>query len=78
MGARSMTAGRYEEIRRRLTEGRGVREIACALNRSRDTVRELRDGERQPSDSPRHLQTHCECCSWIGLPSFTNWVWGIQ
>jgi hypothetical protein len=28
MGLRSMTVGRYEEIRRRLAEGRGVREIA--------------------------------------------------
>ncbi len=31
MGARSMTVGRYEEIRRRLAEGRGVREIARAF-----------------------------------------------
>jgi hypothetical protein len=27
-----MTVGRYEEIRRRLAEGRGLREIARALN----------------------------------------------
>jgi DNA-binding NarL/FixJ family response regulator len=40
MGARSMTVGRYEEIRRRLAEGRGLREIARALSCSRDTVRE--------------------------------------
>jgi DNA-binding NarL/FixJ family response regulator len=39
MGTRSMTVGRYEEIRRRVTDGRGVREIARALNCSRDTVR---------------------------------------
>ena len=50
MGARSMTVVRYEEIRRRLAEGRGVREIARALNCSRDTVREVRDGERQSPD----------------------------
>jgi len=53
MGARSMTVGRYEEIRRRLAEGRGVREIARALNCSRDTVREVRDGERQSPDVPK-------------------------
>jgi hypothetical protein len=53
MGARSMTVGRYEEIRRRLAEGRGVREIARALNCSRDTVREVRDGERQSPDAPK-------------------------
>jgi transposase len=53
MGSRSMTVGRYEEIRRRLAEGRGLREIARALNCSRDTVREVRDGARQSPDAPR-------------------------
>jgi transposase len=51
MGSRSMTEGRYEEIRRRLAEGRGMREIARALNCSRDTVREVRDGSRHSPDS---------------------------
>ena len=41
MGLRSMTVGRYEEIRRRLAEGRGVREIARALGCARATVREV-------------------------------------
>ena len=50
MGARSMTVGRYEEIRRRLAEGRGVREIARALGCGRDTVREVRDGLRSSPD----------------------------
>jgi transposase len=53
MGSRSMTVGRYEEIRRRLAEGRGLREIARALNCSRDTVREVRDGARASPDAPR-------------------------
>jgi transposase len=53
MGVRSMTVGRYEEIRRRLAEGRGLREIARALNCSRGTVREVRDGARQSPDSPK-------------------------
>jgi hypothetical protein len=53
MGSRSMTVGRYEEIRRRLAEGRGLREIARALNSSRDTVREVRDGARASPDAPR-------------------------
>jgi len=44
MGVRSMTVRRFEEIRRRLGEGRGLREIARALGCSRDTVREVRDG----------------------------------
>ena len=44
MGIRSMTVRRFEEIRRRLSEGRGLREIARALGCSRDTVREVRDG----------------------------------
>jgi hypothetical protein len=51
MGSRSMTVGRYEEIQRRLAEGRGMREIARALNCSRDTVREVRDGSRHSPDS---------------------------
>lgn len=43
---------RYEEIQRRLAEGRGLREIARALGCSRTTVREVRDGLR---GSPAHL-----------------------
>ena len=50
MGSRSMTVRRYEEIRRRLTEGRSLREIASALGCSRRTVREVRDGERGSPD----------------------------
>ena len=46
MGLRSMTVERYEEIRRRLADGRGVREIARALGCARATVREVRDGSR--------------------------------
>ena len=53
MGIRSMTVGRYEEIRRRLAEGRGVREIARALGCARATVREVRDGARASPDAPR-------------------------
>jgi DNA-binding NarL/FixJ family response regulator len=52
MGSRSLTVGRYEEIRRRLAEGRGVREIARALSCARDTVREVRDGLRHSPDAP--------------------------
>ena len=50
MGLRSMTVGRYEEIRRRLADGRGVREIARALGCARATVREVRDGSRGSPD----------------------------
>ena len=53
MGLRRMTVGRYEEIRRRLAEGRGVREIARALGCARATVREVRDGARVSPDTPR-------------------------
>jgi hypothetical protein len=53
MGLRSMTVGRYEEIRRRLADGRGVREIARALGCARETVREVRDGARVSPDAPR-------------------------
>ncbi|HEY0746119.1 MAG TPA: IS21 family transposase [Steroidobacteraceae bacterium] len=53
MGVRSMTVRRFEEIRRRLSEGRGLREIARALGVSRDTVREVRDGLRNPPGAPK-------------------------
>jgi transcriptional regulator with XRE-family HTH domain len=48
-----MTVQRYEEIRRRLTEGRSLREIARALGCSRRTVREVRHGERSSPDAAR-------------------------
>jgi DNA-binding CsgD family transcriptional regulator len=38
MALRSMTVHRYEEIRRRLAEGRSLREIARALGCSRRTL----------------------------------------
>jgi hypothetical protein len=53
MGIRSLTVGRYEEIRRRLADGRGVREIARALGCARATVREVRDGARVSPDAPK-------------------------
>ena len=53
MALRSMTVHRYEEIRRRLAEGRGLREIARALGCSRDTVREVRDGARLSPAAPK-------------------------
>jgi len=55
MALRSMTVHRYEEIRRRLAQGRGLREIARALGCSRRTVREVRDGERLSPDAPKAL-----------------------
>jgi transposase len=55
MALRSMTVQRYEEIRRRLAEGRGLREIARALGCSRRTVREVRDGERRSPDAPKSI-----------------------
>src|ERR1700683_4007008 len=55
MALRSMTVQRYEEIRRRLAEGRSLREIARALGCSRRTVREVRDGERSSPDTPKSM-----------------------
>jgi transposase len=46
MGTRSVTVDRFNEIERRLRDGRGLREIARALKCSRKTVREVRDGLR--------------------------------
>ena len=46
MARRELTVQRHEEIKRRLADGRGVREIASALSCSRRLVREIRDGVR--------------------------------
>ena len=53
MGVRSMTVRRVEEIQRRLSEGRGLREIARALGVSRGTVRDVRDGVRYSPAAPK-------------------------
>ena len=53
MGVRSMTVRRFEEIQRRLSEGRGLREIARALGVSRGTVRDVRDGLRHSPAAPK-------------------------
>jgi hypothetical protein len=50
-----MTVRRFDEIQRRLSEGRGLREIARALGCSRDIVREVRDGLRVSPDAPKTL-----------------------
>ena len=46
MARRNLTVDRHEEIKRRLAEGRGLREIASALGCSRRLVRAIRDGVR--------------------------------
>jgi hypothetical protein len=56
MGIRSMTVRRFEELQRRLSEGRGLREIARAPGCSRDIVREVRDGVRMSLDAPKTLR----------------------
>jgi Homeodomain-like domain len=51
MARRTLTVDRHEEIKRRLADGRSVREIAAALNCSRRLVRQIRDGERQTHET---------------------------
>jgi transposase len=46
MARRKLTVDRHEEIKRRLADGRSLREIAGALGCSRRLVRQIRDGER--------------------------------
>jgi transposase len=46
MARRKLTVHRHEEIKRRLADGRSLREIATALGCSRRLVRQIRDGER--------------------------------
>jgi hypothetical protein len=56
---------RYEEIQRRLAEGRGMRQTGRALGCSRTTVREIRDGLR---GSTLHLTVRADppCCNLTG------------
>ena len=51
MARRTLTVDRHEEIKRRLADGRSVREIAAALSCSRRLVRQIRDGERQTHET---------------------------
>jgi hypothetical protein len=51
MARRELTVQRHEEIKRRLAEGRSVREIAAALSCSRRLVREIRDGVRSTHET---------------------------
>ena len=46
MARRVLTVDRHEEIKRRLADGRSLREIATALGCSRRLVRQIRDGDR--------------------------------
>jgi Homeodomain-like domain len=46
MARRKLTVDRHEEIKRRLADGRSLREIATALGCSRRLVRQIRDGDR--------------------------------
>jgi hypothetical protein len=58
MARRKLTVDRHEEIKRRLADGRSLREIATALGCSRRLVRQIRDGERlthQTAASPDPL-----------------------
>lgn len=55
MAGRELTVVRVEEIRRRLGEGRRVREIARALKCSRTTVRAVRDGFLRAPGTPKAM-----------------------
>jgi len=72
MTRRVLTVDRHEEIKRRLADGRSLREIATALGCSRRLVRQIRDGERVTSPQP-WPSLGVGCGSWLGgrseLPS---------
>ena len=53
MAGRSLTMVRFEEIRRLISVGRGVREIAQSLRCSRKTVRAVRDGTIAVPSAPK-------------------------
>jgi transposase len=53
MARRKLTVDRYAEIKRRLAEGRGVREISRALGCSRRLVREIQRGLKESPEAPK-------------------------
>ncbi|MDP2323711.1 MAG: IS21 family transposase [Gammaproteobacteria bacterium] len=53
MARRKLTVDRYQDIERRLVEGRSVREIASALGCSRRTIRLIRDGQKASPEAPK-------------------------
>jgi hypothetical protein len=53
MARRKLTVDRYAEIKRRLAEDRGVREISRALGCSRRLVREIQRGLKESPEAPR-------------------------
>jgi hypothetical protein len=55
MAERKLTVVRFEEIQRRLAEGRGLREIARSLKCSRKTVRAVRDGALASPSKPKAI-----------------------
>jgi Helix-turn-helix domain len=63
MARRKFTVDRYQEIERRLAEGRSLREIAHALGCSRRTVRLVRDGQK---GSPEVLRRRASDPLWMG------------
>ncbi len=54
MARRKLTVDRHEEIKRRLADGRSLREIATALGYSRRLVRQIRDGARLTHETGCH------------------------
>ena len=63
MARRKFTVDRYQEIERRLAEGRSLREIAQALGCSRRTVRQVRDGKK---GSPEAVARRAADPLWMG------------
>jgi transposase len=63
MARRKFTVDRYQEIERRLAEGRSLREIAQALGCSRRTVRQVRDGQK---GSPEVVARRAADPLWMG------------
>jgi hypothetical protein len=71
---RKLTVDRHEEIKRRLADGRSLREIAAALGCSRRLVRQIRDGERlthETAASPDPLWM--SQLEWLGHPMKFIW-----
>lgn len=69
MAGRSLTVHRFEEIKRLISSGRSVREIAQSLKCSRKTVRGVRDGVTRPAGPAR--ATEADDPLWMSQVDWT-------
>ena len=78
MARRELTVDRHEEIKRRLADGRSVREIASALSCSRRLVRQIRDGERLTHETAARRGPPVDVAARMAGDHPRAWAWASR